>query len=120
MRGTWQTEGGGGQLATVAGGAAAIGAVIWLVLTFLWVIAAIVGVALVLVAAGLVWLARHGGEVATVTRAALPPPEAAPVTARPVQALPAPQTVTNNYFYGVTPEQVADAIARQQRAVEGR
>jgi hypothetical protein len=56
--------------------------------------------------------------VAWQPHAAIPAPEAEPVTGRVARALPEPQTVTNNYFYGVTPEQVADAIARQQRVTE--
>jgi len=95
MRGTWETTSGGGagQLVPVLGGLAAIGAIVWLVVTFLWVIAAIIAVVLVLIAAGLVWLARHGSEVATVAHAAIPAPEAEPVTGRADQALPAPQHV---------------------------
>ena len=47
MRGTWQSEDGGlGQLVAVLGGGAIIGAAVWLIVTFLWVIAIIVGVAL--------------------------------------------------------------------------
>ena len=42
MRGTWQTDG-GGQLVPALGGLAAIGAVVWLVITFIWVIAVVVG-----------------------------------------------------------------------------
>ena len=57
------------------------------------VIAAIVAVALAAAAAGLVWLARHGGEVATVAHAALPAPQPQPVTGRADQALPAPQHI---------------------------
>ena len=83
MRGTWQTDSDGGQALAVLGGLAAIGAVIWLIITFIWVIAAAVAVALVLAVAGLVWLARHGGEVATVARTALPPPDTAPIPSRP-------------------------------------
>lgn len=41
-----------------------------------------------------------------------------PLAARSARALPEPRTINN--FYGVTPEQIADAIARQQRAIEGR
>ena len=42
-----------------------------------------------------------------------PLPEPEP---RPVRALPAPQIINN--FYGFTPDQVADALARQQRVIE--
>ncbi len=108
MRGTWQTDG-GGQLVPALGGLAAIGAVVWLVITFLWVIAVVVGLALAVSVAGLVWLARHGGDVAMVSRAALPPPDAAPLPSRTSQALPAPQQL-HIHFHGLDADQAAEVI----------
>ena len=116
MRGTWQTDG-GGQLVPALGALAVLGAVVWLIITFIWIIAAIVGVALAAAVAGGVWLARHGGDVAMVSRAALPAPEAAPLTSRPSQALPAPQQHVH-YHLHLDGGQAAEAVRRQ--AINGR
>ncbi len=99
MRGTWETTDSGGQLVQVLGTLAALGAVVWVVVTFVWVIAAIAGVTAVAMVASLVWLARHGAEVAMVQRSALPPPEAAPLPSRPPQALPALQQHVHYHLY---------------------
>ena len=116
MRGTWQTTDGGGaaELLPVLVPLAAIGAVVWLVMTFMWLIAAVMGVTVVAAVAVLVWLARHGGEVATVQRAALPPPEAKPIAGRPVQALPAPREFHLHLHGPLTPQQLAQVAAIQQ------
>ena len=112
MKGTWETTGGGaGQLVPVLGALAAIGAIVWLVVTFIWVIAAAVAVVLGLVVAVLVWLARHGAEVATVQRSALPPPEATPLTSRASQALPAPQLHVHYHLH--LDGQAAEVVRRQ-------
>jgi hypothetical protein len=74
-----------------AGALAAVAVAVWLVMTLLWLIAAVVGLALVAVVVLLVWMARRGSDVATVARGMLPPPEAMPITGRPARALPAPE-----------------------------
>ena len=102
-----------------AGSLGAAAAVIALVAEFAAEILVTIGTAVALALALAAVLAvrawRRGWRPRTVIAwdpyTPLPEPE-------PARALPAPQTVTNNYFYGVTPEQVAGAIARQQ--IEGR
>ena len=110
MRGTWETTD-GGQLVPVLGGAAAVAVVVWVVITFMWLIAAIVGVALAAAVAGLVWLALHGGDVAMVARSALPPPEATPLPSRPSQALPASQQHVHYHLH--LDGQAAEVVRRQ-------
>ena len=113
MRGTWETtDGGGGQLMPVLGGAAVIAAVVWVVITFMWLIATIVGMAVAVSIAGLVWLARHGGELAIVSRGTLPPPEATSLPSRPSQALPAPQQHVH-YHLHLNDGQAAEVVRRQ-------
>ena len=117
MRGTWQTDGGGGQLVPALGALAAVGVTVWLIITFIWVIAAIVGVVLAAAVAGGVWLARHGGDVAMVAHAALPAPEVngqppGIVNGRPAQALPAPQQHVH-YHLHLDGGQAAEVIRRQ-------
>jgi len=68
---------------------------VWLVMAYLWLIGVAVAVLLAGVLLGARRMRRKYAPVAQVlpweTRAALPPPEAAQVTARPARALPAPE-----------------------------
>lgn len=109
-----------GALAAVA----AVAAIAQAILSVIWAILA----AVVVAAAGLVYtgwrMHQKYGRAPQVLpweqRAALPPPEARPVTARPVQALPAPQIVNFN-FYGVSAAEAARVAEQQRRAIdEGR
>jgi hypothetical protein len=108
---------GGGELVKWGAVLAVAGLAVWWLITIVWLLAVLVGLVLVAVIAGLIWLARHGGDVATVAHAALPAAEAIPLESRPARALPAPQTV-NNYFFNATPEQMAEVVRRQ--AIDGR
>ena len=104
--------GNGGRLAAIlAAGGAAVAAVAAFAEEILVTIGTAVAVALALAVVLAVRAWRRGWRPRTVIAwepyTPLPEPE-------PARALPAPQAVTNNYFYGVTPEQVAGAIARQQ------
>ena len=72
MRGEWYTTSGGGgagQLLGVLGGAGAVAGLAWLIVTFLWLIAAVAGLALAAVIAVGVWMRRRGADVATVSHA---------------------------------------------------
>ncbi len=102
----------GGGFILVLGGLAAAGAVVWVVITFVWVIAAILGVTAAVSVATLVWLARYGADVATVQRSPLPAPEATPIPSRTAQALPAPQQL-HIHFHGLDPVQAAEVVRRQ-------
>jgi hypothetical protein len=117
-----------GALAAVA----AVAALIWFLLTIIWILAAIAGVFIPAAIFGLIWLARHGGDMAVVSRglpvsqrASLPQASRQPLPPpRPVQALPAPPVINyspltvNNNFFVMTPEQAAELAAR--REIEGR
>ena len=111
MKGTWQTDGGGDQLAVLASVAVA-GLMIWLIIAFIWVIAVAVGLVLVAVIGVCVWMRRHGPDVAMVAHAALPAPEATPMESRPVRALPAPQQL-HIHFHGLDAAQAAEVVRRQ-------
>ena len=112
MRGTWQHGRRRRPAGRRARRPAVVAAVVWVVITFVWLIAAIVGLALAVSVAGLVWLARHGGDVAMVARAALPAPEATPLPSRTSQALPAPQQHVH-YHLHLDGGQAAEAVRRQ-------
>jgi hypothetical protein len=105
----------GGLLAALG----AAGAAIALVATFAEELLVIAGTAVAVLLALVVFIAvrayRRGWRPSldpVVAYTPLPEPEAKPVTARPVRALPAPQTV-NNYFFNATPEQIAEVVRRQ-------
>ena len=78
-----------------------------------------VGIVLALTAIGLVRVFRRESvtQIAwsrpAIKAGAVPPPTAKPIEGRPVQAITAPPTEVHNHFYGVTPEQVADALLRR-------
>lgn len=128
MKGTWETTSGGdspmlplivvgGLVLLASGGAAAIShalavAIIIIVCTIVLVIVA--GIAY------LIWRARQNGpRRAFVPRPVyhLPPAETPRLERSQPRQLPSPQIVNN--FYGYTPEQMAQALAQQQRAIEG-
>lgn len=114
MHGTWRTEGGGhgaelvGALVVIV---AAVAAAEW-ILSVIWVLLAIVAV----IAAGAVYAGRRMylkyGRAPEVLpwqqRAALPARQARPVTARALQALPAPPVVHYHLHVG------QDAIAERR------
>ena len=114
MRGTWQSESDmGGALAVLASLAVGAG-VIWLLIEFLWLIAVIAGLAVLVSGAILWWMFRHGADVATVSRPPLPPPDARALPSRPAEAVEGPQL--HIHLHGTTPEQAAEGIAAIREA----
>ena len=125
MKGTWQTtEGSGGLLLPAAcigagvllAGSGAVAAVAGLLTSLVEVIGAIVLALVALVALVVVLAYRRGWRPSldpVVAWTPLPEPEATPLESRAARALPAPQTVNNYNFYGVTPDQVAEVVRRQ-------
>jgi hypothetical protein len=110
----------------IVGGVVAAGAVVYAARHFIELVvrfAALTVLGLAVLAASvavIVWMARRGGDVATVSHGALPAPERPALTARPAREVPAavqPQQITNN-FYGYRPADVARAVAEQQALTE--
>ena len=128
MKGTWETKRGGSGLllpvvcvgagVLLAGGGTV--AAITGFLTSLVEVAGAVIISLIALAALIVVLVYRRGWRPSLNPVVAWNPHAVAEAQnpRPVPARPGPQIVNN--FYGVTPEQVADAIARQQRVIEGR
>lgn len=93
---------------------AGLGATAWLVFEFWWVIAVALGLTMAGAVAIGAWMARYGGDVATVSRGALPAPEAVPIPSRRTEAIEGPQTVNFNFFGELTREQL-DEISTYRR-----
>ena len=86
----------GGKASAVAV-LAGLGATAWLVAEFWWVIAVALGATMAAAVVIGAWMARYGADVATVSRPALPAPEATPPPSRPSQAIEAPRQRTASW-----------------------
>jgi flagellar basal body-associated protein FliL len=104
-----------GEVLAVGGSLVVGGLMIWLIIEFLWLIAVIVGLALLVSGALLWWMFRHGSDVATASRAALPPPSATPLPPRSTEALPASQQL-HIHLHGMTPDEAAERLTAIREA----